>query len=196
MLLADRALADIRKKDDWAAARVGKIGASDAARYAKFESAESYTRAKLLPSWEGGAYADWGNEREPIILEEHGYPQNHTMFASLDNPRFVATPDGIRLGPKPRLAQVKTTVKDFRSKRTGEILVPAHYRRQVWWEQMVMGPEYTESDFIFEMHEEVNGQFVPAFDSIVVTIARDEAEIASMVRIANEVLRRLDLAID
>lgn len=190
-MLTDRALADIRKHDQWSTARQGRIGASDAGRYAKLESAESYVRAKLLPSWDGSAYSEWGHEREPVILADHGYPQNHTMFHAIDNERYVATPDGIR---GHRLAQVKTTVKDFKSKRTGEVLIPPHYRRQVWWEQMVMGPEYTETDFIWEVHEKIDGVFSPALDSEVFVIVRDDAEIAKLMRIADEVLRRLDLA--
>lgn len=193
-MLTDRAVADIRKHDDWASKREGKIGASTAARFAKYESVDSYVRSILLPQWEGGAYSEWGHEREPIILADHGYEQNHTMFHAIDNPRFLATPDSVIPGPKPRLAQVKTTVKDFRSKRSGAILIPPNYRRQVWWEQMVMGPEYTETYFIWEVHEKINGQFVPAFQSEKVVIYRDDGEIAKLVKIGNEVLRRLDLS--
>lgn len=192
-ILERRGIADIRKRDEWGSLRAKRVGASDAAKYAKLESVDLYVKAKLMPSWEGGAYADWGNEREPIILADHGYIQNHFTIAHLEHERFVATPDGISPDGK-RLAQVKTTNKSFRSKRTGEILVPAHYRRQVWWEQFVAGPEFTETDFIFEQHEEINGQFVPRFESEVVVIERDEAEIQKMATIAFEVLRRLDLA--
>lgn len=193
MSLSDRILADSRDAELWKAARVGKIGASDAGRYAKEEPAsiDSYTRAKLMPSWEGNQYSEHGHEREPIILADHSYPQNTHMYTSLHNLRFVATPDGIFRG---RLAQVKTTIKDFRSKRTGEILVPPHYRRQMWWEQMVMGPEFIQTDFIYEQYKIINGVLVPEFNSTVVVIDRDDAEIAKLERIALAVLRRLDLA--
>lgn len=182
--LSDRILADHRQPEVWIAKREGRIGASDAAKFAKEESWPLYVAAKLAPPWQGSAYADWGNDREPVILEDHGYEQNHYMFTSLDNPRYVATPDGIR---GTRLAQVKTTTKAFKT-------IPANYRRQVWWEQFVMGPEYTESDFIWELHEEINGVFTPMLDSVIVTIERDEAEIAKMERIARKVLIGLDAA--
>lgn len=191
--LAARRVADIRKRDEWNAARPGRIGASDAAKYAKFESVDLYVRAKLLPPWGGGEFADWGHEREPIILADHGVPQNHFMYHHPEFPRFVATPDGIH--PEDgRFVQIKTTIKDFRSKRTGEVLVPAHYRRQVWWEQFVGGPEYTVSDFIFEGYRIENGVYLPNFEATVVKIERDDAEIAKMARIAHEVCRRLDLS--
>lgn len=183
-------LADHRQVDVWKAARVGRIGASDAASYARLESVNKYVAAKLMPMWDGSEFSSWGNQREPIILADWGYEQNHMMFASDVNPRFVCTPDGIGT----RLCQVKTTNKDFRSKRTNEILVPANYRRQVWWEQMVMGPEYTETDFIFEHYERVNGILVPDYESTRVVIERDEGEIAKMIQIAELVLHQLDLS--
>lgn len=192
-MLTDRAVADIRKRDEWGKARENKIGASTAARFAKFESVDSYVRSILMPQWQGGEVADWGHEREPVILADHGYPQNHTMFHAEDNERFLATPDSIILGES-RLAQVKTTVKDFRSKRTGDVLIPPHYIRQVWWEQMVMGPEFRETYFIWELHHRDNGVSVPALESQKVIIKRDDDKIAEMIRIANEVLRRLDVS--
>jgi hypothetical protein len=103
---------------------------------------------------------------------------------------FLATPDGIDFD-RMRLAQVKTTNKDFISKRTGEVLVPANYRRQVWWEQFVMGPEFKQTDFIYEKNKIVDGKIVPEFESKVVLIDRDEVEIAKMVDIAYAVVRSL-----
>lgn len=194
MLLADRIVADARDGEAWAAARDGKIGASDAAKFAKAESVDLYVASKLMPAWDGSQFSGHGHEREPIILADHGYEQNHFTFHHAEHPRFLATPDGIRLGPTPRLAQAKTTIKDFISKRTGEVLVPAHYRRQVWWEQFVMGPEYTVSDFIYERYELINGVCVPELESHIVLIERDDEQIAKMVAIAVEVCRRLDLS--
>lgn len=180
----DRIVADHRNLEDWINVRDGRIGGSDAAHFAKIESANSYVRTKLLPIWTGGRYADWGNTREPVILAEHGWEQNHFTVAHATQPRFIATPDAIDTS-RNRLAQVKTTVKRFKT-------IPANYRRQVWWEQFVMGPEYTQTDFIFEHHHMVGDQFVPDFDSTVVVIDRDEEQIAKLVRIATEVLIQLD----
>lgn len=189
LTLEQRALADLNDHEAWTRARDGsdgtfRIGASDAAKYAKLDSVDKYIRAKLMPSWSGGRFADWGNTREPIILAEHGYEQNTIMYRSHISDKYVATPDGIDL-KRHRLAQVKTTVERFKT-------IPAHYRRQVWWEQFVMGPEYTQSDFIFEHHRKVDDQFIPEFDSTVVVIDRDEEQINKMIEIAIEVLIGLE----
>jgi hypothetical protein len=186
----DRIVADHRIPEQWIKARDGKIGASDAAAFAKEESIDSYVAKKLAPPWEGSEFSTWGNTREPIILQDHGYQQNHFMIRSVENPRFVATPDAIRGN---RLSQVKTSIKPFISKRTLEVLVPPNYKRQCQWE-MVAGEEFIETDVIYDKYDKVGEEFRPEFQATVIKIVRDEVEIAKLIRIAEKVLHGLDLA--
>jgi hypothetical protein len=185
---SERVLADARDRDSWIAAREGRVGASDAATFSKAASVNLYTKAKLMPVYIAGANSplNWGHEREPVILADHGYEQNTLMIHAEDEPRFEATPDGIRGN---RLAQVKTTIKDFKT-------VPLRYLRQVWWEQYVLGPEFTETDFIWEKYDRLpDGTFAPEFESHVVVVQRNDDAIASMVAIAYAVTRQLDKAV-
>lgn len=177
-----RALADQKDPAAWRAAREGRIGASDAASFAKEESIEKYVAAKMMPAYEGSMYTQHGHIREPEILAQIGATQNTIMFGMDGNDRFSATPDGID-GNK--LTQVKTTLKTFKT-------IPLNYRRQVWWEQMVMGPQFEVSDFVWETYTLVNGRPVPEWDIHTVQIERDEAQISKMVSIALQVLKALD----
>lgn len=179
-----RAIADQNDAPVWKAARVGRIGASDAAKYSKLESVALYAADKMAPGYEGSMYTQHGHIREPEILAQLDIPQNTIMFGMSGNDRFSATPDGIKGN---RLAQVKTTIKPFKT-------IPLGYRRQVWWEQMVMGPQFQITDFIWEQYSLVNGKPVAEWDIHVVPIERDEEQISKMVTIALEVLKAIDLA--
>lgn len=181
-----RAIADARERDEWLEAREGRIGASDAASFSKFESIQKYARAKMMPQWGGGAYSHWGHEREPVILETVGYEQNHKMYRSHDSEFFVATPDGID-ADRLRLAQVKTTLHGFKT-------IPPKYQRQMWWEQFVMGPDWRVTDFIYEVNTEINGEFTPAFAPVVIPFERDDEAIEKLVVIATAVLASVNEA--
>lgn len=187
----NRILADQRDPDAWHAARKNRLGGSDAASFAKRTSIEKYGRAKLLPGWEGGLFSQWGHQREPVILLDHGFEQNHFLIASQYNDRFAATPDGID-SERGILAQVKTSMHDLRFKDGVPQVTPAH-RRQMLWEQFVMGPDYRLTHYIHE-HYTVNaaGDPVPAFEATVVEVERDDEAILELVAIATEVLRFLD----
>ena len=179
-----RVVADIRDRIGWAKARSRGIGASDAAKYSKLESAPLYARDKLYSPFEGNGYTQHGHEREPLMLAAFHTPQNHYMFRSASNPRHFATPDGIKVGADGQivLVQCKTSSKPFRT-------IPRSYYRQVWWEQYVMGAEQTM--FVWEVHDGFR-PVAPEPESIV--IDRDEEQIAQMIRIADAVLGILDRA--
>lgn len=177
-----RVVADIRDRIGWAKVRSRGIGASDAAKFSKVESAHLYARDKLYSPFDGNGYTAHGHEREPLMLAAFHTPQNFAMFRAASNPRHLATPDGIKVGGDGSivLVQCKTTVKPFRT-------IPRAYLRQVWWEQYVLGAEQTM--FVWEVHE---GFRPVAAEPESRLIDRDDEEIARMVTIADAVLGILD----
>lgn len=179
-----RALADSRDRVEWTKKRIGRLGASDVARFAKVESAHLYLKAKLSDGFAGNAYTAHGNEREAAILARYGLTQNFTMYHAEGNDRFVATPDAIE--PRPSggimLSQAKTTAKP--------ILYPSPaYQRQMWWEQFVMDSEKTL--FVWEEHDNFRPRD-PEPQSL--WFYRDEDQINKLVTIANIVLEGMDAA--
>jgi hypothetical protein len=191
----DRMVVDGLNRDAWLDARSGrvdglpKIGGSDASSFAKVESASLYLRAKLHNPFNGNAYTAHGNDRERAILAAFGIQQNRALFHAppSDDPfyrRHVATPDGIVQGAtRLVLAQVKTGNHPLPKTTPRAIL------RQMWWEQYVLDAD--ESLLIWEQHD---GFSLVDMDPISRRIARDDAEIADLITIANIVLGGMDAA--
>lgn len=180
--LASRAVADIRDRVAWAKVRSRGTGASDAAGYSKVESAPLYAKSKLYSPFEGNGYTRHGHEREPLMLAAFHVEQNFLMYRSIENDRHLATPDGLKISPSGEVlpVQAKTTNKPFRT-------IPLRYRRQVWWEQYVLGA--TRTLFIWEVHDGFRPvSMEPESDFI----DRDDDEIQKMITIADEVHRILD----
>lgn len=184
--IMSRVLADARDRPAWLRARIGKIGGSDAASFAKLESAPLYLRAKLHSPFRGNIYTAHGHAREEQILARYRIPQNTYLFHHPDHPRHVATPDGIVVeGSRVILAQVKTSEKPIPAADR----IPPAYRRQMWWEQWVMGADRTL--LIWERHTD----FQPVdMEPAAVWFDRDDDEIEKLVTIADYVLEGMDAA--
>ena len=60
-------------------------------------------------------HTEWGNTREPVLAERaawaYGIAPEHRVFRAADNDRFLASPDGIGVGPDGslRVAEYKTS---------------------------------------------------------------------------------------
>lgn len=97
---------------------------------------------------------EWGNEREPIIAShaqrEWGYGHNRALMASIEDPRFLATPDLIGSDDG---GDIKTTVHDWQTWAD----VPRRYLPQMGWQMIVMG--WDTSRLVFEPHT----AFVPLY---------------------------------
>jgi len=184
LMLFDRVLADARNRDDWLTKRIGRIGASDAAGFAKVESAPLYLRAKLHNRFLGNAYTVHGNGREARMLEYFAIPQNTLLFHHPDNERYVATPDGLWTSEgEIYLAQCKTSLHP--APRPDKI--PARYKRQMWWEQYVMGAKRTA--LVWEQHVD----FRPvSMEPTLIWFERNDEAIDRLVTIANYVLDGFD----
>lgn len=141
----DRIVDDGLDKEKWLGAREFKIGASDAAGFAKIESAGRYTAALLSPSsFRGNELTQNGHDWEPGMLAYAGIPGNTALLHSPSEPGYVATPDGIEdLGNGTcRLAECKVKHNKI---VTGPTL--AEWRQLAW--QFLVVPEAIETVFIW-----------------------------------------------
>ncbi|MFI5415404.1 MAG: recombinase, partial [Candidatus Lutacidiplasmatales archaeon] len=111
-------------------------------------------------------------------------PQNTLMFRAVENPRFVATPDGIVVGAGGSivLVQAKTTNKEFRT-------IPRGYIRQCLWEQYVIGADRTL--FVWEVHEGFRPLDMEP-QSVWIDAAHYPDELEQMLAIGGDVLAALD----
>lgn len=137
--LLDRVVADsAADPEGWRRARPSHIGASDAAKYAKVTSVESYLRSKLHGTFDGNSFTANGHLFEPAIVAHMGMTHNTRMFHHPEFPVFSATPDaldvmnGVVVNGE---AKVKHKVVD--GPNPGEL-------RQVAFAQYVLGAAYSK----------------------------------------------------
>lgn len=186
--LAARIVADSRDRVAWVRARSRGITATDVATLTSVNAIARAADAKLSGSgFSGNAFTAHGRVREPEIARwvaaTHGILPSSALFHAEVEKRHLATPDGIAVDAHGRvtLAEIKTTNKSWRS-------IPRGYLRQVWWQQHVLGAERTL--VAWEEHED----FVPVGDEPrCAWIDRDDAEIATLVRLATALIDELHL---
>jgi len=184
----DRIVASSDDRDAWLTARNNGVTATNAGKLASLDSIESILKSKFFDGFTGNPATEWGLEREPYLVQWANFDQNKYLFRAESNPRFMATPDGIRYFENTaqrelELCQVKTTGKPMKS-------IPAHYRRQIQWEMFVMGA--ARCYFVWEEHD----NFVPThLEPKLEIIERDDEAIASLVKLASVLLTQLDGAI-
>jgi hypothetical protein len=181
----ERAVASSEDRNAWLEARNNGVTATNASKLVSIDSIESILKSKFFDGFTGNAATEWGLEREPFLVAWSGFENNKHLYSSAEEPRFMATPDGIRFGSGDcegvlELCQVKTTGKPMKK-------IPAHYIRQVQWEMFVMGA--ARCYFVVEEHE----NFVPVnLEPTLTIIERDDEVIASLKPLAHALLRRLD----
>ncbi|WGW14118.1 YqaJ viral recombinase family protein [Saxibacter everestensis] len=181
--LLGRIVADSTDRIGWLRARAQGVTATDVAKLSTPASVQAAVKAKFQGSRFGGsAFTEHGKVREPHIarwvLEQHGIHSSSQLFHAAGDRRHLATPDGVGFlhNGEPMLAEIKTTVKPFRT-------VPRPYLRQIWWQQYVLGAERTL--FVWEEHRD----FVPVHSEPQCRwIERDEKEVAKLVGLANQLL--------
>ena len=166
----------------WLRARSGGVTATDVARLSSERALRAVAMDKVLgSSFTGNAYTEHGLAREPEIARwvksVYGIEPSLDLYRSENNPLHLATPDGIRVrGPQLELAEIKTTVKPWRS-------IPRSYLRQVWWQQYVLGAERTL--VVWEQHRD----FVPVeAEPRCRWVDRDDNEIHQLVGLADQLL--------
>ena len=184
-LLQHKIVAHSDDRDAWLEARNTGITASNAGQLATENSIDSILKSKFYTDFVGNPATDWGIEREPILLEWAGFNQNKYLFKSDENPRFMATPDGIKMSEGNDsivLCQVKTSSKELTK-------IPPNYYRQMQWEMLVMGAE--RNLLVWEWHQD----FVPVhLEPVQLWVERDEETINKLKKLADALLVRLDEA--
>lgn len=114
-------------------------------------------------SFHGNRYTEWGKHREPIIAEaiERAYAISHEsrLARAADNPRFLASPDGLALDLAGDLiaSEIKTSGKDLSI--GGKAFAHSGYDVQMTWVMRVTGAR--RCLFAWEERIEVDGEFQP-----------------------------------
>lgn len=153
----------------------------------------------------GNKFTAWGNTREPIIaaqLEEHfGMLPESRVFRSAANPRYLASPDGIRVGDDGRLevAEIKTSGADI-APETDAYRKKGYDIQQTWVCGVI---EAWRSLYAWEQHDgdwqDRGGRFPEPepLDLFVPTawVSFDDDLFAELVVLADHFLERLDAAL-
>lgn len=167
-------------------------------------------------------YAQHGNRREPIIAAwvegRFGITSCDHVYSHAENPRHLASPDGVTLdpfskelvvGPEAALCEIKTSTKDLNPGRIvnhllvemapGSTFEQKNYYTQMQWQMYVMNAARTL--FVWEVHDgkinEETGTFTPVGPPQWCWIQRDEKLIDLLVnKIAPAALAEIDAAIE
>lgn len=168
----------------------------------------------------GIAAVDHGNRREPVIAEWverlYGITPCNAVYSHPDNPRFLASPDGITLDPftgdlmagaYAAVAEIKTSKHDLNPGRLdGRHLIQidpdsyfhrAGYYTQIQWQMFVMNADRTL--FVWEQHDGTidpdTGTYRPVGVPQAVWIDRDQPLIDVLVeKVAIPALAEIDAA--
>lgn len=192
----DRVIDDGADRDSWIAARSFRIGASDAAKFAKIESADKYADAKLKPrSFFGNEKTENGHTWEDGLTMECGVPPSKALIGAPGNDGFAATPDGLLELPDGSLRLAEAKVKHNKIV-TGPSV--GEWRQLAW--QFVCLPEAVETYFIWaEVVQNERGDWVLRRDGVKrLLVPFDHPKIIAarelIVPIAHQVLERLQAA--
>jgi len=166
-------------------------------------------------------YVAHGNRREPVIAEwaqgRFGITPCENTFARPDNPRHLASPDGISLDPFTRelligadavVMEIKTSKNDLtpglmdEGRHLIEVGVGSPFDRagyyiQIQWQMYVMNA--TATLFVYEQHDDIvnpeTGTFTPLGPPEYAWIQRDDALIQVLVdTVAPRALAEIDAA--
>lgn len=190
MTILDRVVADSTDRDSWMRYRHDRIGASDAAKFAKATSVESYIAEKLAPrEFHGNTFTESGNRWEPMLCAFAGIPNSTLMIEHPDESGFIATPDGLLETER------GLVMAECKTKHNKIVTGPdAREWRQLAWQFFVI-PESVEIRFIWGMivDDELRGG-----EPSVLTITRDNPKIVAatelIVPIATRVLASIRAA--
>jgi hypothetical protein len=161
-----------------------------------------------------------GNLREPVIGEwverEFGITPVQNVFSHADNPRYIASPDGVTLDfsgnlvvgtPDTALLEIKTDSESLDPGPVDAHRVLIHvapgskfdrlgYYAQIQWQMFVMNAATTL--FVWERHtgevDPETGTYTPVGVPEYAWIPRDQAVIDTLVEMADDALAQIDAA--
>ena len=200
----------------WMEARKGGVSATfirDVAKHIAFGKSPEYAVEKVKKdrdSFHGNQYTDWGNLREPVILDwvERRFMlrPSSALVAHPDFPKHIATPDGVGVDYDDRLlvAEVKTSKHDLDPGcgSGGTLQVTdagwpdnhfwsTGYYDQMQWQMWVTGAHRTL--FVWEQHNDQWPVPLPVgLEPKWCWVERDGSRIAALVELANWYLGNAD----
>jgi hypothetical protein len=132
---------------------------------------------------EVNAFMAWGSFMEgPISLwvkEQTGIMPNEWLIAH-DDPRFLATPDGLSLDHT-LIAEIKTMGTDRKP--------PLDHIRQMQWQMFCVGEQCSRAFYAWQLRVEVPGGFAPGWiEPRSVWVERDDKMIAELVKVAERLI--------
>lgn len=135
---------------------------------------------------EDNAYMKFGRDWESWIVDmipaEYGIVHNDWLICAAEEPRHLATPDGLNADWS-RIAEVKTTGKDWDIDNLNSI--PIQYRRQIQWQMYVTGAQSCVFAWLLRQ-EDMFGEFTPGWiEPKFVEIERDDDLIAELIDVAH-----------
>lgn len=213
------------KRAEWLEQRRGGLTATDVRDWPQGSKRRAIITEKVTGVWDGSSnrYYDHGIHREPIIMEwvAHEFydltPCNN-VYSHGDNPRHLASPDGISVDPftgalivgteDAALVEVKTSTEDLKPGpvddagylvrvERGTAFDKTNYYDQMQWQMYVMNATVTL--FVWEVHtgkvDPDTGHFNPDGPPQWCWIPRDQERIDYLVdELAPRALAEIDAA--
>ena len=151
---------------------------------------------KLHPetnTFTGNQYTEWGKKREAAlarVLEAAGITPETRIFQALENPRHMASPDGVGFDPigcEWVLGEIKTS--KYNLDPAGDRFAATGYYDQMQWQMYVCGA--TRCLFVWEQHDDAWPAPSP-LPHRTAWVERDDERIAQLIVIADEFLAELD----
>ena len=145
--------------DDWVKARKLGVTATEVAKASTPKGFEEVVGGYFEPvEIPDNRYMEFGRRSEgPISMwlkSAHDVMPNEWLIAA-NNPRHLATPDGLSLDHKV-ISEIKTTGRDFGDK------IPVQYGRQIQWQIYVTGADFCWFTWMLRV-ETRDGDFQPGW---------------------------------
>jgi hypothetical protein len=208
----------------WLDQRIGGITATDLRDWGQGSKRRAIITEKVTGVYDGGTNPYWehGIRREPVIAEwveqNFGISPCMNVYSHHDNPRHLASPDGVSLDPftgallvgttDAALCEIKGSTKDLTPGpldgaryvirvSEGSPFDRANYYTQIQWQMYVMNATVTL--FVWEQHDgkpdPETGQFTPLGPPDWCWIPRDQQYIDFLVNeLAPRALEEIDAA--
>ena len=186
-------------REEWLAARRQGITATEMAQLMTGKtSMRDLALIKLgrkKDPFQANAYTEWGKAREPVIAElvreRYGVAPESRVVRAVDNPRKLASPDGVAVdfAGDLVLSEIKTGAARYDLAPGGADYAEKGYGFQIQWCHRVIGAKRTI--YSWEGRQGAPGKFEPTPVQHA-WVERDDELIARMDAVADEFLALLD----
>lgn len=220
----DKTNPDPEVRQRWLDQRRGGITATEVRDWTTPAQKRAITTAKVTGVFQDLSHVAnvrHGNLREPVIADwarvQFGVEPTNAVYSHGENPRHMASPDGVSLDPFSReleigtdaavLLEIKTSVHDLTPgeldgtrtlvlRADGTWFDKSGYYDQMQWQMYVMNA--TATIFVWEVRDNVidrdTGTYSPVGPPEWAVIPRDEERIALLLERAESALEEIDAA--